>query len=194
MSVKRVRLECVLVGAAVLIGAAASTVRGESIDYDGQQLTAARLYDSTNATPTVDSSATITVGPGEENINGVNDNDVFDLDVSATNILISYDVGISWDEAPYNGFGVFDSGGDVAAITAVTINAITNVTGLDATRIAFDADNVYINWRDLDPQTGQVISLDVTFASPAAAPLPLAATSGMALMTSLMTRRRLAAR
>jgi hypothetical protein len=169
-------------------------VRGESIDYDGQQLTAARLYDSTNATPTVDSSATITVGPGEENINGVNDNDVFDLDVSATNILISYDVGISWDEAPYNGFGVFDSGGDVAAITAVTINAITNVTGLDATRIAFDADNVYINWRDLDPQTGQVISLDVTFASPAAAPLPLAATSGMALMTSLMTRRRLAAR
>ncbi len=94
------------------------------------------------------------------------------IDISDTNIFVTYNSSGTWYTVPFNGFDLFDSAGTVPAITGVTINGVTNLGGLTASRVTFDADNVFVNWNGLsfNPQT--VVSLDVQFAPANAVPIP----------------------
>ncbi len=67
----------------------------------------------------------------------------------------------SWTTTAFNGFRLYDINGTIAPITSVSINAASNMVGLDASRITFDADNIYVNWNGLAFDTGTVVTLDI---------------------------------
>jgi len=187
----------VVAACSVLVCFGTSVTKAESINFNGQTLEASRLYNSTMALPTpFGAPVAISVGAGAEDISGLTDSSIFGVDVSATNVLIDFKTGISWDAAGFNGFGLSDASNAVADISAVTINGSTTVSGLDMSRVTFDANNIYVNWRELNVADGQVISLDVSFASATTvAPLPGAAMGGILLLgltggKGLLSRRR----
>jgi len=63
----------------------------------------------------------------------------------------------------FNGYQVVvNSGGD--PITGVTI-AVNNVTGFDASRVTFDATDVWFNMQDLTTNPGLDIQLDLQFGA-----------------------------
>ena len=101
------------------------------------------------------------VGPGVE-ISGFPVGDPrTNMDFSDKNIYITYNSASSWVDVNFNGFHVFDLNGAISDITSVIINAATNMSGLDASRITFDANNIYVNWQGLGFDTQTIVSLDI---------------------------------
>lgn len=49
----------------------------------------------------------------------------------------------------------------IAPFTSVTIDPITNMIGLDASRISFDADNIFVNWQSLGFSTETIVRLNL---------------------------------
>lgn len=52
--------------------------------------------------------------------------------------------------APFNGVRLTDAFNTVAAFTSVNVSALSNVAGFDASRVSFDANNVYLNFQGLN--------------------------------------------
>lgn len=90
----------------------------------------------------------------------------------------------------FNGYRFSDENGTIPDITGVTINPDTNLAGFDASRIFFDANTVRIN---IAPNTTwaltEVVSLDVTFASPTATPTATATSTPTVTPTPTPTLR-----
>ena len=105
------------------------------------------------------SNGNYVVGAGVE-VSNVADS-VATLDISDTNLYVRYVQSSLWNPAAFNGFVLSDALGTIDAFTGVTINAATNLAGLDASRITFDDDHIWVNWQGLvfDPNT--VVSLDI---------------------------------
>lgn len=116
------------------------------------------------------------------------------IDISNTNIFVTYNSSASWTSTSFNGFVLFDSSSTVPDITGVSINAATNMSGFDASRVSFDANNIYVNWQGLPFDTSTIVSLDVTFRSPDIVPEPgpLALMGGLCAggLSLLLHRRR----
>jgi hypothetical protein len=66
----------------------------------------------------------------------------------------------------FSGFTLFDSGNDLPAITGISLNANTNIVGLDASRLSFDADNIFANLSGLSLPANARMEVDVTFDTP----------------------------
>jgi hypothetical protein len=66
-----------------------------------------------------------------------------------------------WNFASFNGFEVYDLNGTIDPFTSVTIDPISNMAGLDASRISFDADHIWVNWNGLSFDPSTVVRLDV---------------------------------
>jgi len=66
-----------------------------------------------------------------------------------------------WNPADFNGFEVYDYNGTIGAFTSVTIDPISNMAGLDASRVSFDADHIWVNWQGLNFTTDTIVRLDV---------------------------------
>ncbi len=121
-------------------------------------------------TATLYGTDTVVVGPGVE-LSGFPYGDPrTNIDLSDTNIYITYNSSSWWTAAAFNGLHFYDLAGAGGGITSVTINPVTNMVGLDASRISFDANNIWVNWQGLDfwGNTGDdhidtVVSLDITF-------------------------------
>jgi hypothetical protein len=111
------------------------------------------------------------VGPGVELDSLRGTGSVPALDVSDTNILFSYAAGSGfYTPRPFfNGSRITDFNSEIDPILGVTINPATNMVGLDASRITFDTDNIFINFESLDFTRETDVSLDVRFV-PAAVP------------------------
>ncbi len=95
----------------------------------------------------------------------------------------------SWTATDFNGFHLYDVNGTIAPITSVSINAVTNMVGLDASRITFDANNIYVNWNGLSFDGGTVVTLDINAAGvpePASWALMI---GGFGLVGAAMRRR-----
>jgi hypothetical protein len=60
-----------------------------------------------------------------------------------------------------------------APFGAVTLDSATNVPGIDASRISFDAQDIYVNFSGITYGTGQEVSLDVQAAPEPSYLLPL---------------------
>jgi hypothetical protein len=112
------------------------------------------------------------VGPGVEVTNFPTVTPINNIDYSANSIRITHNLTSTWNSAAFNGIVFTDLNGTIPSITGVTLNAATNMVGLDASRISFDANTVRINWQGLPFTTSTVVVLDLSFA---AAPAPAAA-------------------
>jgi len=146
---------------------------------------------------TISDTRDVVVGAGTEITNW---HDYFSVNFSDTNIYIPYTwpdwYDISWDDVSFNGFGVSDLNGTIPDITSVTVNPLTNLVGLDASRIAFDANNIYVNWHGLPFDSRTIVSLDITGAQRVPdglnTPLPAAVwLLGSGLIGLIGIRRRL---
>ena len=94
------------------------------------------------------------------------------VDISDTNVLVDYFEEGEWPAAAFNGFRIFDISDTVDPFTSVTINAATNLVGLDASRITFDANSIYVNWQGLPFTPSTVVSLDLNQPLAGAVPEP----------------------
>ncbi len=92
-----------------------------------------------------------------------------DVDFSDTNIFITANRDAAINAVAFDGLQFADVNGTIPAFTSVTLNAVTNYAGLNATRVSFDTDHIFLNLVGLPGQAGQVISLDI---NPLAATVP----------------------
>lgn len=154
------------------------------------------LFPTTSSTPI--GSSTFLVTPGVERLgifgNGNTSTDVASFDVSDFSILIDFYGIPSPTASPFNGFHLSDTTNNVPAITGVTINPATNLSGFNAARISFDANNIFGNFESLNANSNTIVLLDVTFAGGSVAtPLPptlLAGFLGVAMLAGARRFRR----
>jgi len=59
----------------------------------------------------------------------------------------------------FNGFRFFDV--SEAGFGSVTLDSATDVPGIDASRVSFDAQDIYVNFSAITYSTGQEVSLDI---------------------------------
>lgn len=85
------------------------------------------------------------------------------LDISGDQIIIDFYNTTSWTSSNFNGFQIFDEFGQLSDITGVSI-ASTNMVGLDAGDLSFDANSLSVNWQGLSFDTDTFVILDVDFA------------------------------
>ncbi len=118
------------------------------------------------------------------------------VDFSDTNILLDFDLGGAFFAVDFNGFRIFDVNGDIADIVGVSINALTNMVGLDDSRITFDANTIWVNWQGLIHNADTIVSLDLIGREPYPNPIPEPAALGLLGMgiLGLAGARRLAGR
>jgi hypothetical protein len=91
------------------------------------------------------------------------------IDFSDTNIFIAANRDAQISPVAFDGLEFADVHGTIPAFTSVALNAATNYVGLNATRVSFDTDHIFLNLVGLPGQAGQVISLDL---NPLAATVP----------------------
>ncbi|MES2463435.1 MAG: PEP-CTERM sorting domain-containing protein [Armatimonadota bacterium] len=101
---------------------------------------------------------------------------------------------VVYGAVPFVGFQIAQTGALPAAFTSVTLDAASNVSGFDASRISFDSTNIFANFQGLRTTSGQNVTLNLGFA-PAAAAVPepsewLAMGMATASIGGLMVRAR----
>ena len=114
----------------------------------------------------------VTVGPGVEIPDAIDGS--FSIDFSDANILFDFysETNGQFGTGVFNGPRFFDYTGTIDAFDSVTINPATNMAGLDASRITFDDDNIYINFESLYITPDMVVSLDITTCGGQVIPAP----------------------
>jgi hypothetical protein len=76
------------------------------------------------------------------------------IDISTTSGFVSF---------PFNGFVISEVGTSPSTITGVSLGT-TNISGLDSSRLTFDATDVFVNLQGLTiPAVGGTVTVDVTF-------------------------------
>jgi hypothetical protein len=96
---------------------------------------------------------------------------IVDITFNASNITITMVRDATAFTSAFNGFRFFDV--SEAPFGAVTLDSATNVPGIDASRISFDAQDIYVNFSGITYGTGQEVSLDVQAAPEPSYLLPL---------------------
>jgi hypothetical protein len=109
-------------------------------------------------------AADVVVGPGVEIPSIVPVAPVGSLNLEGDRAVVSFTADSQWTPSPFNGFQLTDRNDTVRDIVGVTILDNGGVPGLDASRITFDANNIYVNWQGLPFVAGQQVELGITFA------------------------------
>ena len=76
----------------------------------------------------------------------------YSVDLSDANAYLNFtQVGTDgiFTSAAFNGVHLFDVNGTISTFLSVTVNPATNVVGFNASRISFDANNIYANLQNL---------------------------------------------
>ena len=111
----------------------------------------------------------------------------------ATATASAFQFGGSWTSTSFNGYRLYDFNNTIAAFTSVTINPASNMVGLDASRITFDANNIYVNWNGLAFAPATIVTLDINGGSAVPEPASWAMMiGGFGLVGAAMRRRKVA--
>jgi len=150
----RLRALAVLaVGAALSISANATILFGQTVRV---------THDAPSIGTPISGPFDAVVGPGLEvpSILGF-----YSADLSDTNIFLDFtqfpSASAAFSGAAFNGFHLFDLNSTIPTFLSATINS-TNVAGLDASRVTFDANNIYINFQGLTVTPSSRVSVDIT--------------------------------
>lgn len=143
----------------LIAGAALLASLSVQASFDGATVQATYYFPDTNSILDQESAV---VGPGVEFSNFPGPDPRTNIDISATNVYITYNSASTWTTAAFNG-QFFQSETPLPPITGVTFNGATNMVGLDASRLSFTADSISINWNGLPFDTNTIVSVDVQF-------------------------------
>jgi hypothetical protein len=83
------------------------------------------------------------------------------IDISDTNLFASFTKTGHFSAVSFSGFLITDVNNTIDSFTSVTINALTNMVGFDASRISFDENHIWVNWQGLGINRSTVVSLDI---------------------------------
>jgi hypothetical protein len=105
---------------------------------------------------------------------------VFDIDATDTTITFDYSVDTAsgpWSGSPLSLSPTIDNGIAVNLLSAgsfadVSIDPATNMTDFDSSDLTFTANQIQVNWANLDFDTSTVVTLDVTYGETSSAPEP----------------------
>jgi hypothetical protein len=171
-----------LMGVAAWLGVAMTA--GAAPMLDGETVRAQWLFpDVSTAFQTED----VVVGPGLEipDIAGGFDVDLSDTQIHFSNLTASQ----GYSSGTFNGWLFFDLNSVIDAFGSVAINPATNMVGFNASRISFDADNIWVDFVGLTGDSSTVVVLDI---GPAVVPEPSTAlllAAGTALLAGLRRAR-----
>ena len=113
------------------------------------------------------------------------------LDISDSNILADFSIFIGYGPALFHGFRITDVNGTIASFTSVSVDAITNMVGFDASRVTFDADNIWVNWQGLGSDPNTVVSININGGGGGTVPEPTSlALFAAALFAAGVLRRK----
>jgi hypothetical protein len=84
---------------------------------------------------------------------------IVDITFNDANITITMVRDATALTSAFNGFRFFDL--SEAGFGSVTLDSATDVPGIDATRVSFDAQDIYVNFSAITYSTGQEVSLDI---------------------------------
>jgi hypothetical protein len=84
---------------------------------------------------------------------------IVNISFDDANITITMDRDATAYTSAFNGFRFFDA--SEAPFGSVTLDSATNVPGMDASRVTFDAQDIYVNFSGITYSTGQEVSLDL---------------------------------
>ncbi len=88
----------------------------------------------------------------------------YSVDVSDTNLLLTFMTTTSALSMTFNGFRLSDVNSSIDAISNVTIGS-NGWAGFDVSRLTFDANNIWVNMQSLSFTQGDALSLNVTFST-----------------------------
>jgi hypothetical protein len=111
---------------------------------------------------------------------------IADISFSDANITITMTRDATAYTSAFNGFRFFDV--TEAPIGSITLGGATNVPGIDASRVTFDAQDIYVNFSGITYSTGQEVSLDLRAVPEPKSFLVLLVMA--ALLTHTVRRRR----
>ena len=110
-------------------------------------------------------SGTAVVGPGQEFPPGsfpTYNSQAF-VDIGDLSVEYGQTGGTIYTGAAFNGFRFFDVFATIDPIVNVSIDPATNLPGFNASRLSFDADNIFINMQGLSASGAHQVVLDVQF-------------------------------
>jgi hypothetical protein len=84
---------------------------------------------------------------------------IADITFSDANITITMTRDATAYTSAFNGFRFFDV--TEAPFGSVSLDSATDVPGIDASRVTFDAQDIYVNFSGITYGTGQEVSLDL---------------------------------
>jgi hypothetical protein len=178
---KLARMFTILAGGLLLSGAPAFA------DLLGDSVTVNYLYPDINSVYTTLGSGTVTAGGFTVNSFSQHDFTVFGSEIDLSNVNAG---DVFFLSSSFNGYQLINnSGGD--AITGVSI-ITNNISGFDASRISFDANDVWVNLHDLTTTSGLDLQLGLNFNS-VPEPGTLAALGVGLAAIGVLRRKRLSA-
>jgi hypothetical protein len=120
-------------------------------------------------------SGTVTAAGFTVNSFGQNDYTVTDTQIVLENVFGSL---VLFGTSSFNGYELTETGSSPVTITAVTLDAATNVSGVSSSNVSFNGTHVWLNMSGITTNNGQVVVLDVTSGSTA---VPESGTGGLVL-------------
>jgi len=147
------------------------TINGQTdaTGFLGKQLTYQYVFPQQNSS--YKSAYAFTTGAGVEIAAASQpyEAEYFQVDVSATSIVVTYISSVSWNGTQgiqFNGFKLTDVVNNVRNITGVSDNSAKAAT-------SFDANNIYVDWKGQNFVAGESITINVTFGTTGNDPIVL---------------------
>ena len=173
-------------GALLALAGVANTANAQ--DLNGQAVRVSQNYPTMSAIFTNGGTQTVTSSGATYFAQDVN------IQVKPSQVVFTFTGSTSFVNSDFNGYQIAEVGVSPVTFTSVTLDAASTVAGFDSSRITFDANNIFANFRGLTYTVGQNVTLNLGFA-PAVSAVPEPgewATMGMAGagLCGLMVRAR----
>lgn len=172
----------VFAGMAAATGASASLLDGKTVSFTYLTPTINTVYVPSASNGNYVVSATVEIP------NGICCGFEGSVDLSDANILVNFHptAPFPYTAAPFNGFRVSDVNNTIDDFTSV------GVTGLTASLVTFDANNIWVNWQGISFGNGDSVSIDINGGSGNSVPEPSSiALVAMALLAAGSRFRKL---